>query len=163
MPLPSFCRAVIVMLLAAVVAACATAKHRFVPAPAPSGEAAVVYLYRIFAAPPHLPVRFEIDGRPVVELAQPAYTWVTLSSGAHEIRALWPPGSGGVNLDFTAELMPGHTYYFRLGGYQEISGRRWYVSSRIEEITQEEARRELAGCCRYVPAQSDGRERGARV
>ena len=152
----------VLVTLMASAAACATipadapAYHR---APAPDAGMANVYVYRsqLEAECQKIgaPALF-VDGKPIYNVVEGAYTVVPLPEGTHKLKLYWGVGACP-DLEFYFSVEAGQSRYVRFVGTWRQGSTwdnrpAWVGTAKAEELTADVAEPELARCCRFLPA-----------
>ncbi len=98
-------------------AASAAENRDFPRAEPPSGDYALVYIYRPDAPPAFRRAGIVVDDREVVKLPNKAYSWFYLKEGSHTIKTSWGKIYRGVDLvEIPLTVQASGTYYLRLSG-----------------------------------------------
>jgi len=111
-----------------------------------------VYIYRIGAYPTKRTPTIAIDGKPVFDPPETAYTVVHLTPGQHWISTKWSWDAGTPPLSVPFEIANGPVY-IRLSGDFDFRGLSYRVGTNIGMVPQAPTEAELSRCCRYVAAQ----------
>jgi hypothetical protein len=160
-------RAAVLAVCGAAAVACATIPASAPPysrAPDPGAGMANVYIYRTglqgncqkIGAP-----ALFVDGHAIYNLVDGAYTVVPLPSGTHKLR-VWASGACP-DLEFYLDVGAGQSQYVRFSGsygsesvpYARggLPGAAWVARARADQVAEPAAERELAECCRFLPAE----------
>ena len=113
-----------------------------------------VYIYRLNAVPILRTPTVSIDGVPVFDPPENAYTVLALPEGLHLLTAKWSWDVGfqrGLVLTFT--VTPTEPLYIRISGLCNVAmlgGGGYRLCSSLQIIPQSQAEYELAYCCRYI-------------
>lgn len=101
-----------------VLLGCATTSdapsYATAPVPEPNPDRAILYIYRVSAAPLALSAYLDIDDRRAVSLANQGFTWVYLAPGDHRFAFGWPVFSGTPTVRFVRNMEAGKTYAFEM-------------------------------------------------
>ena len=144
----------------AVLVGCATSEDApafsRAPVPQPTADRAILYMYRVHALPLAWSAFLQIDGQEAASLANQGFTWVYLRPGKHKFQFGWPFLAGMPRVNFERTLEAGRVYAFEMrGDIRGAASSTMELTSAIAPIDFDEARRVMAGCCRYVaPRQS---------
>lgn len=149
-------RSACLSLFAVFLTACASLPSdapSFSAAPAPSSAYATVYFYRVQAYPKLRKPDVLVSGVKVFEPPELAYTWVHVKAGDRRIQVQWAWDTKWPPLDFTRPIEAGKSYYIKISGSFQNQGFQHVLGSAARLVPQEDAQRDLAGCCKYVKAE----------
>jgi hypothetical protein len=139
-------------IVAALLSGCASvpssAPHFSVAPPAPAGYQDV-YIYRFGAYPSKRTPTIAVDGKPVFDPPETAYTVIHLRPGDHWITTKWSWDTGTPPLSWSFPVKD-TSVYIRLSGDASTAGFAYHVGTEIRGIPAEQAQWELRKCCRYV-------------
>jgi hypothetical protein len=154
-------RAGVVLALLGLAGACATipdtAAYR--RAPDPGAGKVNVYVYRLgrWAAcqNPGAPTMF-VDGRPIYDMSENAYTVVRLPEGTHRLKVVWSHARCP-EPEFYVPVEGGRSMYVKVSDNWDAHtdpdpGPGGAGGIELREIAEAEAEAELRRCCRFLPA-----------
>ena len=114
-------------------------------APAAPEGYATVYFYRVggmlYMRRPDVLIRNVV----VAEPTDKSFTYVYVRAGAAPLIVKWTWDVGWLPVGFTRSFEAGRTYYFRI-----TAGSMQSQHTTLEDVTAENAEREMAGCCKYL-------------
>lgn len=120
-------------------------------APDPPASSANVYIYRIGAYPTLRTPAVQIDGVPIFDPPEKAYTVVPIKGGAHEFVINWAWDTGWPDLKFPLPVTAGTRMYVKISGSFESTGGGNYEAGSIARLVPEaQAEAEILACCRYI-------------
>ena len=143
----------LIIAVALLLTGCVT-----VPANAPTYSRAAeppagqgnVYIYRIGAVPTLRTPTISIDGSPVFDPPEKAYTVVALPVGPHEVLVNWGWDTGAPDLKFPIQVIGATPLYIKITGSFETTGMSYRMGSLAQGVPQVIAEREIEACCRYL-------------
>jgi hypothetical protein len=141
-------------LAAASLSSCASvpaSAPAFTRAPAAPAGFQNVYIYRIGAYPTKRTPTIAVDGHPVFDPPETAYTVIHLAPGTHWVTTKWNWDAGAPPLSVPLEVTDKSVYY-RLSGDFASAGFSWRIGTNLRGIPQDQAEAEMRKCCRYVAA-----------
>jgi len=140
------------LLILAVFTGCATSTtgptFSAAPTPVAKSDHAVLYIYRIYAQPTAWAAYLQIDGREVASLNQEGFTWVNVKAGKHKFKYAWPALAGMPAVNFEYAVEAGGFYAFEMHGKASAFEGQ---ATEIKNVDIEDAKAQMAKCCRYVP------------
>ena len=137
-------------LLLVLLLGCATTLHegpKFAETAAPSGDEALVYIYRNFVPPIYQSPAIYFNSTKIVDLANKGYTNVYVRPGEYLIRSEWSDVSGAPNVQGKAGFAAGQTYFIRLGGDMNPGT----VRSTLQSVPTSLGTSEIAECMFVKP------------
>jgi hypothetical protein len=126
---------------------------RFTEAPAAPAGYQNVYIYRIGAYPTKRTPTVMVDGKPVFDPPEAAYTVIHLSPGQHWLTTKWSWDTGAPPLAAPL-IVKDAPLFIRLSGDFASAGYSFRFGSDLRGLPAAAAEAELRMCCRYMPAQA---------
>jgi len=145
------------MAMLLLVGGCATVPSdapAFTQAPAPNSGQGLVYIYRVGAYPTMRTPDILVNDKLLFAPPEKSYTWVHLPVGTNKITVDWAWDTGWPDLSFEINVTEHAPVFLRLSGSFENLGRQWRAGSKATGLAPAVAERELAECCKYVPAKA---------
>lgn len=147
-------RFILIMASVFVLAACATIPNgapSYSRAPSAPPHHQDVYIYRLGAYPTLRTPTIAIDGTPIFDPPERAYTVLPLTDGPHQLTVKWSWDTGWPNLKFPFIVTTDKPLYMKISGsFESVGIGRFKAGSLVQVIPQPQAEFELKSCCRYI-------------